>query len=102
MGSTMFRILAISAFVALAALSQATGLQVTLDPEVRSGPRLKLAIQWQNSWRNSKNHDAAWIAVKYRKPGASLFRHAPLVGPPIPETSTKTTVEVVVPEDRVG
>lgn len=38
-------------------------------------------INWDNSWRtstNESNYDGAWIFVKFRKQGTSLWKHATL------------------------
>jgi formylglycine-generating enzyme required for sulfatase activity len=42
--------------------------------------RVRFNISWNNSWRNEKNYDAAWIFVKYTAPAyaAAPYRHAKL------------------------
>ena len=43
----------------------ATGLRVGVLEPVTAG-RVKLAVAWSNSWRNARNHDAAWVFLKCR------------------------------------
>ena len=33
-------------------------------------------MSWDNSWRDVNNFDAAWIFVKYRRTGDTLWKHA--------------------------
>lgn len=33
-------------------------------------------LSWDNSWRNTLNHDAAWVFVKFRAPGSNNWEHA--------------------------
>ena len=37
--------------------------------------RVKFEVRWQHAWRNEKNHDAAWIVVKFLQ-GDNGYRHA--------------------------
>ncbi len=43
---------------------------------------VKFNIQWENSWRMTSaapfNYDAAWIFIKYKVKGDSMYRHATL------------------------
>ncbi len=66
--------------------------------------RVVFDLSWENSWRNSRNHDAAWIFIKF--PDGGGYRHAnlaatghsiikiPGVDPP------KTSIEIS--DDRKG
>ncbi len=70
--------------------------------------KVKLTVSWNNSWRNEKNYDAAWLFLKYVGPSYQQtgYRHAKLNasghrlllnhinGSPDP------TIEI--PEDRIG
>ena len=70
--------------------------------------KVKLMVYWNNSWRNQKNYDAAWLFLKYTTPAyhRDNYRHAKLSaaghrvlvnhieGSPLP------TLEL--PSDRVG
>lgn len=42
--------------------------------------KVKLTLAWNNSWNTNRNHDAAWIFVKYASPSyrQAAFRHAKL------------------------
>ncbi len=37
---------------------------------------VKFDISWENSWSNDLNWDAAWVFVKFRAPGSSVWQHA--------------------------
>jgi formylglycine-generating enzyme required for sulfatase activity len=70
--------------------------------------KVKLTVSWNNSWRNDKNYDAAWLFFKYVTPAnpQSGYRHAKLLsnghrlvvnhinGCPNPAIET--------PQDRIG
>src|SRR3990170_2202089 len=70
--------------------------------------KIKFTVSWNNSWHNDKNHDAAWIFVKYISPAyqQTSYRHAKLMtgnhkmlinyipGSPNPAME--------IPEDKVG
>ncbi len=40
--------------------------------------KVKFTLTWNNSWNNNRNHDAAWIFIKYATPSyrQAAFRHA--------------------------
>ena len=42
--------------------------------------KVKLTVSWNNSWRNEKNYDAAWLFLKYVSPSYQQtgYRHAKL------------------------
>lgn len=43
--------------------------------------KVKFTISWSNSWNNARNHDAAWIFIKYASPAyrQAGYRHARLM-----------------------
>ena len=43
--------------------------------------KVKLTVSWNNSWRNEKNYDAAWLFLKYVSPSYQQtgYRHAKLM-----------------------
>ena len=43
--------------------------------------KIKFTVSWNNSWRNDKNYDAAWIFIKYVSPAyqQTSYRHAKLL-----------------------
>lgn len=43
--------------------------------------KVKLTVSWNNSWRNEKNYDAAWLFLKYVSPAyqQNSYRHAKLM-----------------------
>lgn len=63
-------------------------------------------LSWNNAWRNSKNHDAAWVFFKFIRTTGSGFVHAYLnpdghsiVSSTLPKT---TSLAIKVPADQVG
>ncbi len=64
----------------------ASNIQITKGPEITSrdiaGKKITVTIDlsWDNSWNlaRPKNHDAAWVFMKYRV-DAGVFKHANLV-----------------------
>ncbi len=58
--------------------SAASGLEVTYVETSRNSfndrpPGLNLTVSWSNSWHNERNHDAAWVFLKFNQEGA--YRH---------------------------
>lgn len=56
----------------------ATDLEVTYVETSRSSfndrpPGLNLTVSWTNSWHNERNHDAAWVFLKFNQ--ASAYEH---------------------------
>src|SRR5688572_27904859 len=43
--------------------------------------KVKFTLSWNNSWNNTRNHDAAWIFLKYSAPvyRQAGYRHARLM-----------------------
>lgn len=57
-----------------------TGVEWRRDPR-GSEFSVKFTVSWNNAWNNSRNHDAAWIFVKYQSPSYRVagYRHAKLM-----------------------
>lgn len=57
-----------------------------------------------NSWRNTTNHDAAWIFMKYSTDGGVTWHHATMAanGTNPMGFSTPADFEIVVPNDQKG
>jgi formylglycine-generating enzyme required for sulfatase activity len=70
--------------------------------------KVRFTVSWNNAWRNEKNHDAAWIFLKYT--GTSYrnlpYRHAKLMASGhrlLHNLHSGTANPVIeVPEDRAG
>jgi hypothetical protein len=75
----MKRFITLLLAAALPAFAQANNL--TISPAVVSNTgasaRITVSVQWDHSWRDAVNRDAAWLFVKYR-PVGGLWRHATL------------------------
>lgn len=71
-----------------------TDLEVSAKPDATG--TLNVQVAWKNAWRNERNHDAAWIFVKYRQaPGG--WRHARLAA-----EQAANAAGVTVPADGAG
>lgn len=92
------------AFAAASLPASSSGLRVGIihTGVTAANPRsVRVRVSWDHSWRNGRNHDAAWIFLSYRKrPGP--WRPAMLMpsGSHGRHSGTETIIEV--PEDRAG
>lgn len=43
-----------------------TGVEVEHLSDTARGLSVRFTLAWDNAWRNAKNHDAAWIFVKFK------------------------------------
>ncbi len=61
-------------------------------------------ISWENSWRNTTNHDAVWVILKITIAGWDY--HRPLsdsgTDPPGTSTGSNDDIEIYVPSDKMG
>lgn len=48
---------------------QATGIKVSKTSFDKAKALVTFDLTWKNSWKNSRNHDAAWVFVKFEIPG---------------------------------
>jgi formylglycine-generating enzyme required for sulfatase activity len=86
------------------ALASANGLRVeTVRTQVvtagaERAVRVEARVQWQNSWRNARNHDAAWLFVKARGNPRSGWTHPRVlrIDPATPSSTCTITT------DRIG
>lgn len=81
----------------LACIAGATGLRIEASPG-RAALETRVRVSWDNSWRNSRNWDAAWLVVKARANGRGPWRAARVVG----IAATSNDVEVRPASDRSG
>ena len=67
-----------------------------------ANPHVVFTVSWDNAWRNSKNHDAAWVFMKFVRDGGG-FGHI-YVNPESVEVLSDNGVDadVRVPEDKTG
>ncbi|MCX5659809.1 MAG: SUMF1/EgtB/PvdO family nonheme iron enzyme [Planctomycetota bacterium] len=65
-------------------------------------------IAWENSWRTSVNHDAAWVFFKVLPKGAAAWEHVAISGAnppadgPANAATQGTEVDLLVPPDHMG
>jgi formylglycine-generating enzyme required for sulfatase activity len=74
------RSVGVSAFILFPLLAAASDLTIS-DVELvylRDTSKelsVKFTVQWNNAWHNEKNHDAAWMVIKFLR-GENGYRHA--------------------------
>jgi formylglycine-generating enzyme required for sulfatase activity len=57
-------------------------------------------VTWANAWRNARNHDAAWLFVKYRRGPMAGWGHAKITG--VTATGATPSLACQATADRVG
>ncbi len=64
---------------------------------------VSFTLSWENAWKNSTNHDAAWVFVKFVNPNTS-YTHGTLASTGHKATSANGAPQasLVLPSDRVG
>ena len=82
-------------------VAHASGLTVrTRNVSMAGHVRLAVEVQWKNSWRNERNHDAVWLFVKYRANPRMPWRHGRIHRADVTPASPR--VACVPSADRVG
>lgn len=98
---------ALLAFVALAFVPSAAATNLSISPAQvarvagTATATVRATVEWENAWRNDRNHDAAWIFIKVRA-GTGPWRHAQLAAGLPPAASGQPSAAFAVPSDRVG
>jgi formylglycine-generating enzyme required for sulfatase activity len=63
-------------------------------------------LSWENSWKDSVNHDAVWLFMKYSTDSGNTWGHATLAAAGVDPTGfsagTGVNLEMEVPGDRKG
>lgn len=63
-------------------------------------------IDWDNSWRNTTNHDAVWVVLKVSYSAAAYACHADMetagLNPTGTSPGTNTDLDIYVPADKTG
>lgn len=81
----------------------ATGIEVSQVFFDRSNGTVNFTVSWQNAWKNSRNHDAAWVFVKFSETGEG-YVHGKLSATDhslVPDDNSPAG-HIVLPKDRVG
>ncbi len=53
-----------------------TNVGLTKQDTVTKTVNVVFDLSWENSWRDVENWDAAWVFIKFRAPGSSVWEHA--------------------------
>ena len=82
--------------------SHANTIKVSKTTFDKQSQQLSFDISWENSWSNEKNHDAAWVFVKFMQPNGD-YTHGTLEK----DTHKLTTItgpegNLVLPSDGIG
>ena len=103
MAGTFGLVLLMAAPIARANNIQVTNITVTARDNDTA--LAQFDISWENSWRHSVNHDAAWVFFKALPTGGD-WQHVGLEGtgtnPAGYVTGTGTAIEMIVPDDGMG
>jgi hypothetical protein len=63
-------------------------------------------ISWDNSWRNTTNHDAVWVVLKVKIGSGAYFCHGPLktagLNPSRTSTGSSSDLQIYIPADKMG
>ena len=75
-------------------------------PETTGEMRAMLDLSWQNAWHSNRNHDAAWIFLKFIYPNGNGYAHATLASDghralAVPGSEVPPA-QIEVSEDRTG
>ena len=84
--------------------ARGSGLRVELvEPGVVKAvsPAVGIRVYWNNSWRNERNYDAAWVFLNYRKP-RGLWRPAQLMPSGSRAGRSGESALIEIPDDRAG
>lgn len=99
-------LLCASAPCAFANNLEMTNGTVASNDEGAAEATVQFNISWDNSWRDSINHDAVWIFLKYSTDSGATWKHATLAtsgtDPSGFSSGSGTDLEIVVPADRKG
>ena len=60
-----------------------------------------VTVQWNNAWKNKRNHDAAWIFGKYLR-GINGYVHATITKDGTRVVESNTRLQIEVPSDGTG
>lgn len=86
----------------------ATNLEIQLagvEPATDATPAIaQIDLQWQNAWRNDRNHDAAWVFLRLERPGRDP--HPAPIDPnaahQVEPAHHPTAGEIICPPDGAG
>lgn len=69
----------------------------------KKNDKANFSLSWESSWKNSTNHDAAWVFIKINYPDAG-YQHMKLsnTGHTLLNNENSPKAKLVVPADRGG
>ena len=101
----------ILSFICLSPLAYANNLlienvEIVSKSKTDKTSTIQFDISWDHSWRGSRNHDAAWVFVKFQLNSNSKWYHANLktagTNPSDVDRGSGTEIDIVIPTDKVG
>lgn len=82
------------------------GVEITAQDTSANTLTVRLDLTWSNSWRDSINHDAAWVFIKYSTDSGTSWKHATLGGTGLDPSGfsagSGTGAEIWAASDRKG
>ncbi len=81
----------------------ATDIEVSQVYFDKNNSAMNFTITWDNAWRNARNHDAAWVFVKFTKADGG-YVHGKLAtsGHNLVADNSGPNGEIVISDDQVG
>jgi hypothetical protein len=83
-----------------------TNAQISGQNATNGTADIQFDIAWDNSWKNTTNHDATWIFAKYSIDSGASWHHATLelagTNPNGTGVGSGTAINLIVSTDKVG
>lgn len=99
----MMKVLISTILLGLCLTLSATDIEVTKVFFDRNNQAVNFTVTWNNAWKNSRNHDAAWVFIKFKKTGEG-YVHGKLGtnGHSLVPDDSSPKGKMVMTNDRVG
>lgn len=99
----MMKTLISTILLSLCLTLSATDIEVSRVFFDKNNGAVNFSVSWNNAWKNSRNHDAAWVFIKFSKAGNS-YVHGKLTanGHSLVADDASPEGKVVMTDDRVG
>ncbi len=77
-----------------------TNVGLTKQDPVTKTVNVVFDLAWENSWRDAENWDAAWVFIKFRTPGSSVWEHATLATNSVFHKLPANATNLAVPDGK--